>query len=508
MPPLTTIPRQPSGQLGTIQSITPTGKPDVSVGRAQQQAGAMGVQAAQIAASSANTHSQIGAALHAQGMELLKPLQELQKSKEVIAANDIVIRSLLEVRQKAAAIQTGQEPYEQHLNLISTEFDKSEQTALKEAGVLSPAAYEHVQRALGGERLRLFGEVQQDTIRREVDDQLVKLDRMDTFVRQQISQTTDPATRLQLMDHYNQSYDAAVASGVIRGTDAQTKRDDFSKYVVTDTALTIGKTQGYFEAQKYLESQQILGKDEQRVALGKVEDNLRYETQAKADAEKAAEKQLKTQQAYTASIIRNRVLLEDTTVEKLNLLASSLPTLVAHGSIDDSDVSTLQHDIAKRVDELNSPQSKRSDEQALSDITAMLTVNPESFTEAQITTYPGIISTDAQRLVEFKRSTHSANHYTKRKAYEGHVRMIAAIDEDQDIMAMISGDDLPKFKLEVQRAIEGYRRTIEAQFITQGNSISEQDIQKYDGYVESLIKRIIEKQRPASAGSPSLNDFR
>lgn len=477
----------PVGQLGKVTSVNPRAE-DAGLGTVLRQAAAMEFAAGAQKSATGNQMVQFGLAQTEAGLELLKPFKKLRDSREVLAADDIAIQAKLVLRSSTGELQSsGALPHTWGESFQKT-FATVSGDALKAAGLVSPAAQEHVYKELQGEYLSLFTDLVKKSVEEDQKDQLGMLERKEMYELQSAVGSRDPAIRTAHIQSYKDAVDRLVFNKGITPLVGQQKKDYFDKRFREEHVAQVALDEGLIASHNLADSYAI-PPTERDALKDKAEDVLRFQVNAEKAQNKAADKQHRLDQSAQYMVLSGRVLTESNPQALLTLLYK-LPEYAKTGSLHPTEGKLLKGDIEKRLNDLAKPTPEVDIPEITEDIEYRIVTDAMSVTEPEIRNTRGISPPTRTKFYDMKRSRMSSQHYSHLRAYKSVIRQLKSYDtSQQDFLSVIAGG-VPgnnSIKQKVVDAINTYEAEVAALGDTLKRRLTDNDLAALGGRVKELI---------------------
>ena len=505
--PLTRPEGIPIGQIGKVQSLNPRAE-DSGLGTILRQAAAMEFTAGAQRVATGNQMVEFGAAQTAAGLELLKPFRKLRASRETLAADDIAIQAKLSLRASTDALHTSGATPDTWGESFQKEFSTVSQKALEAAGMVSPAAKEHVYKELQGEYLSLFTNLTVDAVKADGENQLEMLSRKESYELQEAIASRDSGKRKSHVQSYEDALDRAVFNNVLTPVKRQEKLDHFNKRLTEESVVQSSLENGLPETFAMIDRLSVLPSE--KVALRiKAEGALKFKNDEITRLEKAQEKQLKLDQSAQYTTFRGKVLTESNPQNLLTLIYK-IPEYIKSGVLGDTDGEKLIGDTERRLDELAKPVPETTVEAIKNDFLYRLAVDSASVTEQSIMKVRGLSTGDRTELLNMKMGRDHDQHYSKLITYKGVINRLRSIGKGSrsKLVMVLPGEETDDtLSSYIVEAVNTYEAEVLALSNTLKRRLTESDLATLDGRVKTLIQSLESRQYTTPAPDETLESL-
>lgn len=250
MPPL---PRAQPTQPVPGQQVAPRTPLGIAVSgaRASQQAARTSLQAAETAVRAGAVIGQLGQGVYQIGKDILEPFAKLAQAREITKANDILIKARLAYQDQVnSVLLSGAEP-EQFIGMAEEHFQGIAKNAVEQAGAISPAATEFVERGLQKLHLSELTTLQKEGFRQSVSQRIAEIDRLQEDTERQYFSTHDPEERAELLANYERTVNA-VTGTILSPQESQRRKLLMGQAIAVGTAVDLVRAGDFRGALEYV----------------------------------------------------------------------------------------------------------------------------------------------------------------------------------------------------------------------------------------------------------------
>jgi hypothetical protein len=336
MPPIT-FPRAPAiGSLRDIQrpeEIAP--RPEYATGIRSTKANELEAQAVQSDIGAAGEVGELGQQTQQLAVELLKPLEKLRQSREVMQAASITTNATLDARRKVLAVKSEGIPYTEWLGEAAKRFDEVEREARQTAEKISPAAGFDVAQQLAAERLNLLTNMTAETVKVDLNTQLADYHIYKELAFNDYRDTKDPLKREIIEDRVFRQLAVLAYTGVLNPDAAAKEKINWLKDTGKHRVIEKGVDANLEAAQRQADNEKFLSLDDRKNAVNAAQDYISNRLKDERKAEITAAHQLKFDQdtLYVHFIRRAREVKTIPEAEAIINEAENLGVSAAPGKV-------------------------------------------------------------------------------------------------------------------------------------------------------------------------------